>query len=368
MSMERNKFVHNAELKIVKAKGGFEIQGFANKAVVDDVGDLMTFGEGAIDFSRFDKNPIMFFNHNRDQPIGVWVDRDQRHDGLIVKGRLSKSDHVDIKKIRDLVEEGILNSLSIGYDEIDSYKDARGVNVVTKWKLNEVSIVTMPANVDSTFSIVKAKELTQRILDAGTLEDARAIFNEVPIVNTEIQSPVVSPEEKQQKDFQECVSAKIPKLLEEGKTQEQAVAIAMEMCGEENGKCTFSLGDVKFALEMFSPPLANTNVEPPVVPVEAPIEPPVETTPVPKSSDNPSDFGSPFMDIAKSQLALMGQISTQLGALSETMEKLVTLAIPKPVGDNEIEPQDNSDRYTLDEVSELLSIATSVKEITKSYI
>lgn len=44
-------------------------------------------------------------------------------------------------------------------------------------------------------------------------------------------------ESKEKKDFQECVNEKIPKLIEEGKDQDEAVAIAIDFC-RDNNKCT----------------------------------------------------------------------------------------------------------------------------------
>lgn len=46
-------------------------------------------------------------------------------------------------------------------------------------------------------------------------------------------------EKSETKDFQECVNEKIPKLIEEGKDQDEAVAIAIDFCRDKN-KCTIT--------------------------------------------------------------------------------------------------------------------------------
>jgi hypothetical protein len=46
-----------------------------------------------------------------------------------------------------------------------------------------------------------------------------------------------------------------------------------------------------------------------------------EATPVSQPSDDPSNFGSPHLDLMKSQLALLGKISEQLGALAAMLAK-----------------------------------------------
>ena len=382
--------------------GSVTIAGYGNKKVIDSIGDLMYTGEENVDLTRFNKNPIMFFNHDRDQPVGRWTKVELRPEGLWLEGKLSASDVPEIRKIRDLVREGILNSLSIGYDEIQSSADVHGVNHVTKWKLNEVSIVSIPCNEDSVFDLGKAKAVGSRITKTKTFDEARDIMGienqpTEPTVATEPTEPTEPTEKKEDektkegKDFQECVSAKIPKLIEEGKTQEEAVAIAMSMCSDENDKCGFSPEHLKAALELArelhaTKAMGEDNTDEEKTDEEKPDEEKPEedeeekeddekglTTPLPKVDD--TDFGNPHLELMKSQLAMLGQISTQVSEMLSVMERLSMLAIRGENTDNgndtqpdmesqETEPQS----YTANEVAELLNIARQVKDITSQYI
>jgi HK97 family phage prohead protease len=137
----------------VESDGSVRIAGYANRAIVDDIGDLMIpSGAG---FKRFEKNPMMFFNHNRSYPVGKWEKWEPKEDGLWVEGVISNSPNPDIQFVRDLVKEGILQTLSIGYDENEAEKGEGNSRRITKWDLHEVSIVTIPMNMESTFQVMK---------------------------------------------------------------------------------------------------------------------------------------------------------------------------------------------------------------------
>jgi hypothetical protein len=58
-------------------------------------------------------------------------------------------------------------------------------------------------------------------------------------------------------------------------------------------------------------------------------ETPPVAVPVAQPSDDPSNFGSPHIDLMKSQLALLGKISSQLDGIQALLEK------DEEVGDNE---------------------------------
>lgn len=130
------------------------IEGYANKAVVDDAGDYIA--PKAWDLVRYSKNPIVFFNHNPDYPIGKCDYVEQKDDGLYAKIRIAKSNHEKISYVRDLVTEGILKTFSVGFEskEMSRSRKAEGddYNVIKKAKLHEISIVSLPMNEDSIFS------------------------------------------------------------------------------------------------------------------------------------------------------------------------------------------------------------------------
>jgi HK97 family phage prohead protease len=129
------------------------IEGFANKAVTDRIGDLIP--PDAWELESFKDNPIIFFNHDRNIPIGKALDVKTTDDGLMIKVRISKSNQAPIPFVRDMIEEGILKTFSVGFDDHQSStKDNEGNNVFKRAELLETSVVTIPMNQASTFDIV----------------------------------------------------------------------------------------------------------------------------------------------------------------------------------------------------------------------
>lgn len=389
MSGKLKKFF--SEFTIGKAadskNGDVIIEGWANKAVVDDVGDLMKFD--AVDLGRYKKNPILLYNHDRNLPIGRVIEVKVSEAGLWVKAVISNSADTIVSYVRDLVKEGILKTFSIGFEpKEENYNRSEGYNEILKWRLNEISIVTLPANIDAEFSLAKslgeAKDYAEaRALVLKALEDQKSSETEPKITDTTEGAKEVCPdcgkdpcecnkpsenegdtedsteppnaedeEAKKKAGFQECVSAKIPKLVEEGKPEEQAVAIAMSMCREE-GKCDISYMSSEmfdFAMEVAKgckKPKKDEGTENSSEPAaegtknlgEGQVPPPA--APV-QTGDSPMDFGSPYIQLAQSQLAMMGKISTQLETIAKLLEKDVEV-VENNNGSNPSLPPENGE-------------------------
>ncbi len=88
--------------------------------------------------------PKMLWQHNPEEPIGIWHFIEEDHKGLYVEGQLI----LDTQRGRDayaLIKSGAIDGLSIGYRVVEAYKDSN-VRHITKVNLLEVSIVTFAAN------------------------------------------------------------------------------------------------------------------------------------------------------------------------------------------------------------------------------
>ncbi len=144
--------------KVKKVGGETYIEGYANKAVVDRGMDIINRDAWQLD--NFKKVPILLYNHDKNKPIGKAVDVQATDGGLWVKAKISNSKDAEISMVRDLIEEGILNAFSVGFDSKDEEKDAEGINNIKMAELYEISVVTMPMNQDSTFGI-SSKDLSQ---------------------------------------------------------------------------------------------------------------------------------------------------------------------------------------------------------------
>jgi HK97 family phage prohead protease len=131
-------------------------------------------------------------------------------------------------------------------------------------------------------------------------------------------------------DFQDCVSAMVPKLLAEGKEQDEAVAIAISKC-QEQGKCqlTPESKSATFAVLFESldkspgGPVTFTNgaeiisfvkqVDETAQSVQAP------TTPI-KTEPAADDFGNPFLESSKQTNVLLGALINEIQKLSSKFD------------------------------------------------
>lgn len=86
----------------------------------------------------------MLFQHDPDQPIGVWRSIVEDRRGLYVEGSLV----LDIARAREvlaLLRAGALDGLSIGFRALAGRRDPRsGLRRLTRIDLWEISIVTFP--------------------------------------------------------------------------------------------------------------------------------------------------------------------------------------------------------------------------------
>ena len=129
------------------------IEGFANTATVDRSGDIIipdAWSKGGLD--NYKKNPIILAFHNYAMPIGKAVDLSVSSMGLHITAAISKA----AGQIYDLIQEGVVSTFSVGFMVKDAaYDAATDIFVIKDLELLEVSVVSVPANADSTFAVRK---------------------------------------------------------------------------------------------------------------------------------------------------------------------------------------------------------------------
>jgi len=117
-------------------------------------------------FERFSKNPIMFYNHDYSQILGMW---EIEQDGAQLIGNpIFDVEDTFANDIKGKVERGFLKGASIGIDilKYEIPTDARQPIAITEWELLEASITPMPSNKNAvkmsykgeTFNISNKKE------------------------------------------------------------------------------------------------------------------------------------------------------------------------------------------------------------------
>jgi HK97 family phage prohead protease len=129
------------------------IVGYANTTTKDRVGDVVAmeaWTKGGLD--NFKQNPIILAYHNHSRPIGVAESLSIDEKGLKITARISKA----AGEVYQLVQEGILKAFSIGFQTKDAdYDSITDIFVIKDLELLEISVVSIPANQDSLFSVSK---------------------------------------------------------------------------------------------------------------------------------------------------------------------------------------------------------------------
>lgn len=400
MTIKSTKFSRFKAMGAEKKGGSVVIEGYANKFLSDAYNERME--PTTVKLERYKKNPILLFNHDMNYPCGKVISVEPREDGLFVKAVVSDSSHEKISYVRELVEDGTLCTFSVRFagETVVEDPEVVGGKLIKDWELQEVSIVSIPAQPDSTFSManikslrdlrsqaLKAKgamvaeyvqehmekaveggadkeDLVEQVaqkagVDVAMLADVLA-GNVTPVPepvlgafvdvlgcdkvkldeanagdvekqkSAEMPKDEEKPEGEQKADpmsqeMQQCVSEKIPTLMKEGKEQDQAVAIAIDMCKKEKS-CSFVPTKTM---------LAQWLNECDKIKQAEQSDTPKEGAAVPNMEPEGMNDNALLM-LLKSQLEMLGAISVKLDALKEVMSAKVE---PKPEAPKAEEPK-----------------------------
>ena len=138
-----------------KGSKSLKIAGYANTITKDRAGDVVTAEAWAKGVENYRKNPVMLYQHKHDCPIGriekIVVDKK----GIYVEGAVSDAAEKN-HGIHTLIKDGALKSFSVGFRVKDGkYNRNDDSMTITDVELLEISIVSVPCNQDSLFSIRK---------------------------------------------------------------------------------------------------------------------------------------------------------------------------------------------------------------------
>ncbi|MBP0439593.1 HK97 family phage prohead protease [Tianweitania sediminis] len=160
------------QVKDLSEDGTFEGYGsiFGN---VDSYGEKVMPGAFVASLAKHRRQGTavrMLWQHNPNEPIGVWEDLAEDSKGLWGKGHLI----LEIQKAREvyaLMKRNAIGGLSIGYSEIRT-KPGDGARLLEELDLWEISPVTFPANGRARIESVKSErmeEFARRLRDGDPL-------------------------------------------------------------------------------------------------------------------------------------------------------------------------------------------------------
>lgn len=128
------------------------IEGYASTIDIDRQGDVVPASVWEAGIKNYLKNPIILAQHDYDDPVGRMVQHRVDSTGLWVKARISAA-----AEIFNLVKDGVVTAFSVGFRVMDAeYNAATELFVIKQLELVEISIVSVPANQNTLFSLSKA--------------------------------------------------------------------------------------------------------------------------------------------------------------------------------------------------------------------
>lgn len=223
-----------------KLIGKWIVEGYASTSDLDAQDHIISEGAIAMGAEGLAKYRTVLYNHDANRPIGQIVLTEARQGRLFVKVSISQAEPVIWEKIKD----GTLSKFSIKGRILDaekriidaeSRKDATGetpdknkkeILFIKGVELHEVSVVSVPAN-------IAARSLAWYV-EKALKEDpdgAKAL-----VEGDETGKAVHTPDTSNEGGMKQCVASKIRANMKEGKSREQAIAIATTQCKKDTSK------------------------------------------------------------------------------------------------------------------------------------
>ena len=149
-------FCNNFKVKQLEGEDSLTIEGYANTTTKDRQGDVIleeAWTKGGLD--NYLKNPIVLAYHNPEKPIGEVTGYGINNKGLHVAAEISRASG----DVYTLIKEGVLKAFSIGFRVKDAaYDKDADIFEIRDLEMYELSVVSIPANADSIFSVRKSFE------------------------------------------------------------------------------------------------------------------------------------------------------------------------------------------------------------------
>ncbi|MFW0777000.1 MAG: HK97 family phage prohead protease [Rickettsiales bacterium] len=127
--------------------------------VVDNHRDIILYGAFAKTLLGRIPSIKLLWQHQQDEPIGVFNRMFEDERGLYVEGQLL----LDVQRAKEayaLLKAEAISGLSIGYSPISYHVDEEtGIRRLSEVDLWEISLVTFPANSEANVTVVKGGRL-----------------------------------------------------------------------------------------------------------------------------------------------------------------------------------------------------------------
>lgn len=197
---------------------GIIIEGIVSTPSVDRQSDIVLTSAWK-SLKNFKANPIVLFQHDHTQPIGKVTDIENTPNGLFVRALISPS----AGKTYNLIKEGILKTFSASFISKDyDFDKTKDAFVIKDAELLEVSVVSVPANADTLFSVRKSFDGDEASFK-NFRQHARNLQEE-KLMNEEMQKQL----DALRTEFSKSIEDVKAKALEEAKIAAETARIAKE--------------------------------------------------------------------------------------------------------------------------------------------
>lgn len=219
-------------IEVEVTKPSIFVEGYASTSNVDRVGDLVPTAVWEKGIQNYLKNPVILAYHDHKRPVGRMVDYRITAEGLWIKSRISPSDEETYAKIQDEV----ITAYSVSFRVLDAeYNSALEVFIVKELELLEISVVSVPANHNTLFSLSKsfANQEEYNLYKLQFVKDSSSAKG--------LESTVVDTESTINKDEIEMTNEELQTLL--AKTASDAAQMAAKSVIEAQEKAAKDLAD-----------------------------------------------------------------------------------------------------------------------------
>lgn len=199
--LQRRTLDFSLEVKQVEDTGVFKGYGSVFD-VMDDWHDVVLKGAFAKSLER--RTPAMLWQHNSDEPIGVYTSIAEDDMGLSIEGRLLVDGVAKAKEAHVLLKNNAIRGLSIGFIPIkwewETRNDTR-VRLLKEVDLWEVSLVTFPANAKALIGDVKSAELK-------SIRDVEDYLRDAGLARSEAKAAIAAIKASALRDAEEAEAVK----------------------------------------------------------------------------------------------------------------------------------------------------------------
>lgn len=214
------------------------IELIASDPSVDD-GDDVVVPSAIMDSIKEFGVPKFLYNHRQVEPLGVFDDITQNSDGVtFMKGRMPKglkrADEVALLgNMKSKIDgKGAFGGASIGFITLErEFKD--DVRIITKLRLLEVSIATIPMNTNTEITNVKtngAGKMLKQIEESKGLDDIEDVLRESGLSQKESKALISKVSEiKTQRDAEKKTQRDAEQKVKDDETKSKRDAEDLEV-------------------------------------------------------------------------------------------------------------------------------------------